>query len=395
MSTLSITPTAVVRLSRGTFDPGRITEVEQMMRDTSRYLIPAIKQLDGLIAYYAGASDRELDDQRQHLARPQPRRSDVQPPRDDRARPHRRRSGRGHDHPSHPQPPPLLAHLTRSTHPADPSNVRPATSAGRTHLAMNPHRGRRHTAEAERDARSQASPTCSSSTSGATAKSGTPALTLGTSLLATLESALQRAARWRRFHRDGLRQAAPLHGTGVSSGVGAVKFRGAGFPPVRVRACLPCFHSATGNLELLGCVSQRAANGAHRALRSGVARAPLGDGCASPLPEGRLPSRRRIGEVLSTETRCSSGEERKGRAFWCGSGPRPLREGSCDAVGSCSPIAASRLSVTTGAARREWPRDISRLTVRKPGSRIGGTATRWREQRRGVGRSVVDRRCPR
>ena len=60
MSTLSIPPTAVVRLSRGTFDPGRITEVEQMMRDTSRYLIPAIKQLDGLIAYYAGASDREL-----------------------------------------------------------------------------------------------------------------------------------------------------------------------------------------------------------------------------------------------------------------------------------------------------------------------------------------------
>ncbi len=35
--------------------------------------------------------------------------------------------------------------------------------------------------------------------------------------------------------------------------------------------------------------------GARRALRSREARAPLGDGCASPLPDGRLPSRPRVG----------------------------------------------------------------------------------------------------
>jgi hypothetical protein len=31
-------------------------DVERMMRDTSGYLIPAIKRLDGLINYYVGAS---------------------------------------------------------------------------------------------------------------------------------------------------------------------------------------------------------------------------------------------------------------------------------------------------------------------------------------------------
>lgn len=47
---------AVIRVSRGNFDPSRFAEVDQMTRDTGRYLIPAIRRLDGLISYYAGAS---------------------------------------------------------------------------------------------------------------------------------------------------------------------------------------------------------------------------------------------------------------------------------------------------------------------------------------------------
>jgi hypothetical protein len=56
MSTASNPPSAVIRVSRGNFEPDRFPEVEQMTRDTGNYLIPAISQLDGLIAYYAGAS---------------------------------------------------------------------------------------------------------------------------------------------------------------------------------------------------------------------------------------------------------------------------------------------------------------------------------------------------
>ena len=51
-----IPPTAVVRVSRGNFDPARFAEVQAMTAATGRYLIPAIKQLPGLISYYAGAS---------------------------------------------------------------------------------------------------------------------------------------------------------------------------------------------------------------------------------------------------------------------------------------------------------------------------------------------------
>ena len=56
MTSASLPPGAVVRVSRGNFDPERFSEVEQMTRDTGDYLIPAIKRLDGLIGYYAGAS---------------------------------------------------------------------------------------------------------------------------------------------------------------------------------------------------------------------------------------------------------------------------------------------------------------------------------------------------
>jgi hypothetical protein len=51
-----IPPTAVVRVSRGNFDPARFADVERMARDTGGYLIPAISRLDGLLGYYAGAS---------------------------------------------------------------------------------------------------------------------------------------------------------------------------------------------------------------------------------------------------------------------------------------------------------------------------------------------------
>jgi hypothetical protein len=51
-----ILPTAVVRVSRANFDPARFAEVQEMTVATGRYLIPAIKQLPGLISYYAGTS---------------------------------------------------------------------------------------------------------------------------------------------------------------------------------------------------------------------------------------------------------------------------------------------------------------------------------------------------
>jgi hypothetical protein len=49
-------PTSVIRVSRGNFNPARFADVERMTRDTGAYLIPAIKQLPGLIGYYAAAA---------------------------------------------------------------------------------------------------------------------------------------------------------------------------------------------------------------------------------------------------------------------------------------------------------------------------------------------------
>jgi quinol monooxygenase YgiN len=51
-----IPPTAVFRVSRGSFDPARFPEVHEMTVATGRYLIPAIKKLPGLISYHAGTS---------------------------------------------------------------------------------------------------------------------------------------------------------------------------------------------------------------------------------------------------------------------------------------------------------------------------------------------------
>ena len=54
--TESLPSTAVVRASRATFNPNRFAEVEAMNTKTSEYLIPAVKQLPGLIHFYAGVS---------------------------------------------------------------------------------------------------------------------------------------------------------------------------------------------------------------------------------------------------------------------------------------------------------------------------------------------------
>jgi hypothetical protein len=47
---------AVVRISRGSFDPSRFAEIDGANAEASRYLIPAIERLPGLIHWYAGVS---------------------------------------------------------------------------------------------------------------------------------------------------------------------------------------------------------------------------------------------------------------------------------------------------------------------------------------------------
>jgi len=54
--TESLPATAVVRVSRGTFDPSRFAEVDAMNKKVPEYLMPAIKRLPGLIHYYTGVS---------------------------------------------------------------------------------------------------------------------------------------------------------------------------------------------------------------------------------------------------------------------------------------------------------------------------------------------------
>jgi len=54
--TESLPETAVVRVSRATFDPSRFAEVDAMNAKTSKYLIPAIQRLPGLIHFYACVS---------------------------------------------------------------------------------------------------------------------------------------------------------------------------------------------------------------------------------------------------------------------------------------------------------------------------------------------------
>ncbi len=54
--TESLPKTAVIRASRATFDPSRFAEVDAMNTKTSKYLIPAVQKLPGLIHFFAGVS---------------------------------------------------------------------------------------------------------------------------------------------------------------------------------------------------------------------------------------------------------------------------------------------------------------------------------------------------
>jgi len=54
----SLPMTAVVRVSRASFDPSRYAEVEAMSKKTSEYIIPAIRRLPGIIHFYAGVSPK-------------------------------------------------------------------------------------------------------------------------------------------------------------------------------------------------------------------------------------------------------------------------------------------------------------------------------------------------
>lgn len=52
----SLPEAAVLRVSRGTFDPDRVAEVDAMNAKVSEYLVPAIQRLPGLIRFYTGVS---------------------------------------------------------------------------------------------------------------------------------------------------------------------------------------------------------------------------------------------------------------------------------------------------------------------------------------------------
>jgi hypothetical protein len=54
----SLPTTAVVRVSRASYDPSRFAEVDAMSKKTSEYIIPAIRRLPGLIHFYAGVSPK-------------------------------------------------------------------------------------------------------------------------------------------------------------------------------------------------------------------------------------------------------------------------------------------------------------------------------------------------
>ena len=54
--TESLPSTAVVRVSPGSFDPSRYAEIDALARKQAEYLIPAIKQLSGLLRWYTGVS---------------------------------------------------------------------------------------------------------------------------------------------------------------------------------------------------------------------------------------------------------------------------------------------------------------------------------------------------
>ncbi len=54
----SLPKTAVVRVSRASYDPARFAEVDAASKKTSEYIIPAIRRLPGLLHFYAGVSPK-------------------------------------------------------------------------------------------------------------------------------------------------------------------------------------------------------------------------------------------------------------------------------------------------------------------------------------------------
>jgi hypothetical protein len=54
--TESLPATAVARLSRGVFDPSQVAEIEALALKQAEYLVPAIKQLPGLINWYSAVA---------------------------------------------------------------------------------------------------------------------------------------------------------------------------------------------------------------------------------------------------------------------------------------------------------------------------------------------------
>lgn len=54
----SLPTTAVVRVSRASYDPSRFHEVNAASKRTSEYIIPAMRRLPGLIHFYAGISTK-------------------------------------------------------------------------------------------------------------------------------------------------------------------------------------------------------------------------------------------------------------------------------------------------------------------------------------------------
>jgi hypothetical protein len=54
----SLPTTAVVRVSRASFDRSRFDEVDAASKKTSEYIIPAIRRLPGLLHFYAGVSPK-------------------------------------------------------------------------------------------------------------------------------------------------------------------------------------------------------------------------------------------------------------------------------------------------------------------------------------------------
>lgn len=54
----SLPATAVVRISRATFDPIRFDDVDAMSRRIASYIVPALRGLPGLLHFYSGVSPK-------------------------------------------------------------------------------------------------------------------------------------------------------------------------------------------------------------------------------------------------------------------------------------------------------------------------------------------------